>query len=117
MVLDWEKYEALWVLLKEGLISFFWLYSWRNHDCLLCLDLLHDGLLDFDGVNDWRVSIERNILFSRGLQVELLCWGGTHLETFNGRGSLCKEAMVSKVDARRRRRVAMKVLTILEGVT
>jgi hypothetical protein len=82
MVLDREENKALRVLLEKWLISFLWLDCWCN--CYNC-----DGLLDFDGVNDWRVGIEGYVLLADGLEVELLGRRVTHLQALNGRCSLC----------------------------
>lgn len=73
MVLDREEHKALRVLLEKWLISFLWL-DCRSDYCerLFCLDLLDNGLLDLDVVNDWRVGIEGNVLLVESLEVELL---------------------------------------------
>jgi len=90
MVLDREENKALRVLLEKWLISFLWLDCWCNCCyCLLCLHFLDDGLLDFDGVNDWRVGIEGYVLLADGLEVELIGRRVTHIQALNGRCSLC----------------------------
>jgi hypothetical protein len=89
VVLDREEHEALRVLLEKWLISFFWLDRGCNcYNCLLCLDLLDDGFLDLDVVNDWRVGIEGYVLLVNDLEVELLGRRVTHLQALNGRCSL-----------------------------
>lgn len=89
MVLDREEHEALRVLLEKWLISFLRLDRGCNcYNCLLCLDLLNDGLLDLDVVNDWCVGIEGCVLLVNGLEVEPLGRRVTHLQALNGRCSL-----------------------------
>ncbi len=89
MVLDWEQNEALRVLLEKWLISFLWLDCWCNcYNCLLCLHFLDDGLLDFDVVNNWRVSMERYVLLANGFEVKLFGRRVAHLQALNGRCSL-----------------------------
>jgi hypothetical protein len=79
MILDWEEHESLRVLLEEWLIGFLWFDRWCNYNGLLCLDLLDEGLLGFDVVNNWRVGIERYILLANSLEVELLGRRVTHI--------------------------------------
>ena len=74
--------------MEERLICFLWLESRCGSSLHNCLDLLDDGLLEFDVVNDGRVGIERQILLANNLEVELLRRGITHLETLDGRCSL-----------------------------